>query len=55
MSLTRYGIASCDTVGQSRVCLDGRGIAYACYDYNKAGVPVANFFAGAVKPAGKRC
>ncbi len=37
MTVTLYGIPSCDTVKKARVWLEERGIAYTFHDYKKAG------------------
>jgi arsenate reductase len=41
VSLTLYGIPNCDTVKKARTWLDAQGIAYAFYDYKKAGADPA--------------
>ena len=51
MTVTFYGIPNCDTVKKARVWLDGRGIAYAFYDYKKQGADPVKL-AGWVERAG---
>lgn len=41
MVVTVFGIPNCDTVKKARVWLDAQGIAYAFYDYKKAGADAA--------------
>jgi Spx/MgsR family transcriptional regulator len=41
MSLSLYGIKSCDTVKKARAWLDGQGVAYAFHDYKALGVDEA--------------
>ena len=36
--ITIYGIKNCDTMTKARAWLDGRGVAYAFYDYKAAGI-----------------
>ena len=38
MSITVYGIPSCDTVKKARGWLDSRGLTYTFHDYKKAGI-----------------
>lgn len=38
MSVTLYGIRSCDTVKKARAWLDAHGIAYDFHDYKAAGI-----------------
>ncbi len=38
MTITLYGIPSCDTVKKARAWLDAHGITYAFHDYKKAGI-----------------
>lgn len=38
MSITIYGIKSCDTMKKARAWLDARGIVYAFHDYKTAGI-----------------
>lgn len=38
LSVTLYGITTCDTVRKARAWLDGRGVAYAFHDYRAAGI-----------------
>ena len=38
MSITVYGIPSCDTVKKARGWLDGLGLEYRFHDYKKAGI-----------------
>ncbi len=45
MSLTLYGIPTCDTVKKARTWLDGQGIAYTFHDYKKAGADPAKLAA----------
>ncbi|HCF24164.1 MULTISPECIES: arsenate reductase [unclassified Novosphingobium] len=40
-----YGIPNCDTVKKARTWLEARGIAYAFYDYKKAGADPAKLAA----------
>lgn len=39
MTITLYGIPSCDTVKKARAWLQARGVDYAFHDYKKQGVP----------------
>jgi arsenate reductase (glutaredoxin) len=41
MSVTIYGIKSCDTMRKARAWLDARGVTYTFHDYKTAGVPRA--------------
>jgi arsenate reductase (glutaredoxin) len=41
MTITLYGIPSCDSVKKARTLLNERGIAYTFHDYKKQGVPEA--------------
>lgn len=45
MTIILYGIPNCDTIKKARSWLDGRGIAYAFYDYKKAGADEAKLAA----------
>ena len=45
MTITVYGIPNCDTVKKARAWLDARGLAYAFYDYKKAGADPARLAA----------
>jgi arsenate reductase len=38
MTLTIYGIKTCDTMKKARVWLDGQGVAYAFHDYKASGI-----------------
>lgn len=38
MSITLYGIKTCDTVKKARVWLDGHGIAYRFHDFRAEGL-----------------
>ena len=38
MTVTIYGIKSCDTMKKARSFLDARGVAYAFHDYKTAGI-----------------
>ena len=38
MSITMYGIKSCDTVRKARAWLEKHGVEYAFHDYKTAGV-----------------
>lgn len=38
MSITIYGIKSCDTMKKARAWLDTHGVTYAFHDYKAAGV-----------------
>lgn len=38
VTITMYGIKSCDTIKKARAWLDTRGIAYAFHDYKTAGL-----------------
>ena len=38
MSITMFGIASCDTIKRARQWLNERGIEYSFHDYKKIGV-----------------
>ena len=42
MTITLYGIPSCDTVKKARSWLGAREIAYTFHDYKKSGVPQAH-------------
>jgi arsenate reductase len=42
MSLTLYGIKTCDTMKKARAWLDGAGVAYAFHDYKAAGIDRAS-------------
>ena len=41
MTITLYGIPSCDTVKKARAWLDAQGVPHAFHDYKKAGVDPA--------------
>lgn len=49
MSLTMFGIASCDTVKKARAWLDAKGIAYTFHDYKKLGADPAKLAAWQAK------
>jgi Spx/MgsR family transcriptional regulator len=51
LSVTFYGIPSCDTVKKARNWLDSKGIAYSFHDYKKQGAD-AGKLAEWVKAAG---
>jgi len=38
MTITLYGIKTCDTMKKARTWLDAHGIAYAFHDYKAAGI-----------------
>ncbi|HYE46901.1 MAG TPA: ArsC family reductase [Caulobacter sp.] len=38
MTLTMYGIKTCDTVAKARRWLDGQGLAYDFHDYKARGI-----------------
>ncbi len=39
VTATLHGIKACDTMQKARAWLEGRGIAYAFYDYKVSGAP----------------
>ncbi len=41
MSVTLYGITTCDTVRKARAWLDGQGVAYRFHDFRKDGLEAA--------------
>jgi Spx/MgsR family transcriptional regulator len=41
VTITLYGIKTCDTVKKARVWLDGRGIAYRFHDFRAEGLDKA--------------
>ena len=45
MTLTMYGIPSCDTIRKARTWLDAHGIAFTFHDYKKAGLDAATLAA----------
>lgn len=51
MTVTIYGIKSCDTMKKARSFLDGKGMAYAFHDYKTAGIDRARL-EGWVKKVG---
>jgi Spx/MgsR family transcriptional regulator len=51
LSVTLYGITTCDTVRKARAWLDGHGVAYAFHDYRAQGIDRARL-AGWVVEAG---
>jgi arsenate reductase (glutaredoxin) len=51
LSITLYGIPSCDTVKKARKWLDARGVTYAFHDYKKQGADPAKI-AGWVEKVG---
>ena len=42
MTLTLYGIPTCDTMKKARVWLDQHGVAHVFHDYRKAGIDRAS-------------
>ena len=42
MTVTLYGIRSCDTMKKARTWLDDRGIAYRFHDYKAEGIDAAS-------------
>jgi Spx/MgsR family transcriptional regulator len=41
MTVTLYGITTCDTVRKARAWLDGTGVAYRFHDFRKDGLDAA--------------
>lgn len=41
MSVTLYGITTCDTVRKARAWLDGQGVTYRFHDFRKDGLEAA--------------
>ncbi|MBB5048111.1 arsenate reductase [Rhodopseudomonas rhenobacensis] len=47
MTITLYGIRTCDTMKKARAWLDGHGVAYQFHDYKTAGIDAATLRAWA--------